>query len=121
MATRRDENKTAIFAFRGDPICFIHVLLNALALEARQDEVKIILEGEATKFIIELRREEHPLHALYAKVKKLGLIDAVCRACAVKMAALEAAEAEGFRIADDMAGHAGMQPYIGQGYAIITL
>ena len=114
-------NKTAIFAFKGNPICFVHVLLNAIDLHEKDGEVKVVLEGEATKIIIELREPEHPLHALYEKVKNLDLIDAVCRACAVKMGALEAVEAEGLRVADDMAGHAGMAPYIEQGYEIITL
>jgi len=114
-------NKTAIFAFRGNPICFVHVLLNAIDLHDRGRAVKIILEGEATKLIIDLRKPEHPLHALYEKVKKLELIDAVCRACAIKMGALEAAEAEGLKIADEMAGHVGMAPYIEKGYAIVTL
>ncbi len=114
-------NKTAIFAFRGNPICFVHVLLNAIDLHDRGRAVKIILEGEATKLIIDLRKPEHPLHALYEKVKKLELIDAVCRACAIKMGALEAAEAEGLKIADEMAGHVGMAPYIEKGYTIVTL
>jgi hypothetical protein len=114
-------NKTAFFAFKGNPICFVHVLLNAIDLHERGEKVKIVLEGEAIKLIVELRKPEHPLHALYEKVKGLELIDAVCRACAIKMDALEAAEAEGFRIADDMAGHAGMAPYIEKGYTIVTL
>ena len=113
--------KTAIFAFKGNPICFVHVLLNAIDLHDNGNEVKVVLEGEATRLILDICKAEHPLHALYVKVKDLGLIDAVCRACAIKMGVLEAAEAEGFRIADDMAGHAGMLPYIEQGYAIITL
>ena len=114
-------NKTAIFAFKGNPICFVHVLLNAIDLHDRGRAVKIILEGEATKLIIDLRKPEHPLHALYEKVKKLELLDAVCRACAIKMGALEAAEAEGLKIADEMAGHVGMAPYIEKGYTIVTL
>ena len=114
-------SKTAIFAFKGNPICFVHVLLNAIALHDRGRTVKVILEGEATKLIIDLRKPEHPLHSLYEKVKTLELIDAVCRACAIKMGALEAAEAEGLKIADEMAGHAGMAPYLENGYAIVTL
>jgi len=113
--------KTAIFAFKGNPICFVHVLLNAIDLHERGEVVKIVLEGEATGLINDLRKPEHSLHALYEKVKNLELIDAVCRACAVKMGAIEAAEEEGLRIVDDMAGHAGMAPYIEKGYAIITL
>ncbi|MDX1775420.1 MAG: cytoplasmic protein [Desulfobulbales bacterium] len=114
-------NKTAIFAFKGNPVCFVHVLLNAIDLHEKEGEVKVVLEGEATKLIIELRKPGHPMHALYEKAKKLDIIDAVCRACAIKMGALEAAEAEGLRIAADMAGHAGMAPYIEQGYEVITL
>jgi hypothetical protein len=114
-------NKIAIFAFKGNPICFVHVLLNALDLYEKGESVKIVLEGEATRLIIELRQPEYPLHALYEKVKKLELIDAVCRACAIKMEVLETAEAEGLKISDDMAGHAGMAPYIEEGYTIVTL
>jgi hypothetical protein len=113
--------KTAIFAFTGNPVCFVHVLLNAIDLHDNGDQVKVVLEGEATKLIVDLCKTEHPLNALYVKVRNLGLIDAVCRACAIKMGALETADTEGFRIADDMAGHAGMLPYFEQGYAIITL
>lgn len=115
------QNKIAIFAFKGNPICFVHVLLNAIDLHEKNNEAKIIFEGESTALIIELRKPENPLHALYEKAKKLNLIDAVCRACAIKMGALEAAEADGLRITADMAGHAGMTSYIDQGYEIITL
>ena len=113
--------KIAIFAFKGNPICFIHVLLNALDLHEKGKEVKIILEGEATKLILDLRSSDHHLHALYEKTKSFGLIDAVCRACAIKMGSLDAAEEEGLRLAEDMAGHAGMEPYIAKGYTIVTL
>ena len=113
--------KIAFFAFKGNPVCFVHVLLNGLDIHDKGGEAKVILEGEATGLIPELRKAEHPLHPLYEKVINLGLIDAVCRACAIKMGSLEAAEAENLRIADDMAGHAGMAPYIMQGYEIVTL
>ena len=107
--------------FNGDLVCFIHVLLNGIDLHEKGGEVKIVLEGEATGLLLDLRKPEHPLHALYEKAKRLELIDAVCKACAVKMAALDAAMEEGLRIADDMSGHAGMAPYIEQGYDIVTL
>jgi hypothetical protein len=95
--------------------------LNGLDIHDKGGEAKIILEGEATGLIPELRKPEHPLHSLYEKGRNRGLIDAVCRACAIKMGSLEAAGKENFYIADDMAGHAGMASYIRQGYEIITL
>ncbi len=37
--------KFALFVFNGDPMCFIHVLLNALDMADKQAEVKVIIEG----------------------------------------------------------------------------
>ena len=34
--------KTVLFAFRGDPLCFVHVLLNALDLKERGQEGLIV-------------------------------------------------------------------------------
>ena len=113
--------KIAIFAFKGNPICFVHVLLNAMDLHDKGADVKIVLEGEAIGLIKELRKAAPPLHKLYSKTKDLSLIHAVCRACAVKMESLQVVEEEGFRVADDMSGHAGMAPYLEEGYEIITL
>jgi hypothetical protein len=115
------ENKTAIFVFRGDPVCFVHALLNAIDRFEKGGTVKMIMEGEATRLIRELRKPEHSLHGLYEKAKKSGLIDAVCRACAIKTGVPAAAAGEGFRLADDISGHASMAPFIEQGYEIITL
>ncbi len=113
--------KIAIFAFKGNPICFIHVLLNGIDLQEKGADVKIILEGEATGLVAELRKPENPLNKLYCKAKELELIHAVCKACAVKMGSLQAVEEEGLTVVNDMSGHAGMAPYIEQSYEIITL
>ncbi len=48
--------KVALFVFNGDPMCFIHVLLNALDMQERGYEGKIVIEGAATKLIPELKR-----------------------------------------------------------------
>ncbi len=61
------------------------------------------------------------MHKLYCKAKELALIHAVCKACAVKMASLQAVEEESLTLADDMSGHVGMAPYIEQDYEIVTL
>ena len=39
--------KIAIFAFKGDPMCFVHVLLNAKDMHEKGFNVKIVIEGEA--------------------------------------------------------------------------
>ena len=47
-------SKIIIVAFRSDPMCFVHVLLNALDMEEKGLGGKIVLEGEATKLLKEL-------------------------------------------------------------------
>ncbi|MGQ9499220.1 MAG: cytoplasmic protein [Dissulfurimicrobium sp.] len=113
--------KTAIFAFRGDPMCFVHVLLNALDMNEKGMEGKIIIEGEATKLIPELEKPDHFLHSLYEKVKKAGLIDAVCKACSAKMGVLDEIERLGLPVASEMSGHVSIARYINMGFEIITL
>ncbi|MCI5210749.1 MAG: cytoplasmic protein, partial [Candidatus Electrothrix sp. ATG2] len=54
--------KTIIFAFQGNPLCFIHVLLNALNMAEQGMEGKIILEGEAVKLVSEMAKSDHFLH-----------------------------------------------------------
>jgi hypothetical protein len=113
-------NKYALFAFNGEAMCFIHVLLNGLDLKAKGQEVKIVIEGAACRLVPELGEAGHPFHQLYTKAREAGLIAGVCKACAQKMGGLEAARAQGLSILEDMSGHAGMAPYILEGYRIIT-
>ena len=112
--------KITFFVFNGDPMCFIHVLLNALDMNDRGYEVKIVIEGSATKLVPELAKEDNPMHRLYEKTKGLDLIDGVCKACSNKMGTLEAVKAQGLRLLDDMTGHPSMARYREEGFEIIT-
>jgi hypothetical protein len=113
-------DKIALFAFNGDPMCFIHVLLNAQDLSSKDYEIKLVIEGSATRLIPELGKDDHPLHGLYEKVKQEVLLVGACKACSQKMGTLQAAEAQGLHILEDMSGHPSMESFIEQGYRIIT-
>ena len=66
--------KVALFALNGEFMCFIHVLLNGLDMKENGDEVKIVLEGAATKLIPEIAQKGNPMHHLYLKARgDLGL------------------------------------------------
>ncbi len=54
--------KYALFAFNGEAMCFMHVLLNGLNLQAQGQEVKIIIEGAACRLVPELEEAGHPFH-----------------------------------------------------------
>jgi hypothetical protein len=112
--------KMALFAFRGEVICFAHVLLNAMEYARQGYDAKIVIEGEATVTIREISKKDSPFYDLYQKVKSNGLIDCVCMACASKMGSLDSVKAEGLRLNDEMSGHPSMAGYSDQGYEIIT-
>jgi hypothetical protein len=99
--------KMALFVFNGDPMCFIHVLLNALDMKDKGYEVKVIIEGAATKLVPE-------------NAKSAGLVDGVCKACSNKMGTLEAAKDQGLALLDEMTGHPGMARYCEHGFEIIS-
>ena len=112
--------KYALYAFNGDPMCFVHVLLNALDMENRGYDVKIIIEGSATKTANLLNTPQAQFHKLYQLVTAKGLIDCVCKACAAKMDALKGIEEQDLPLCAEMSGHPSMAKYIEQGYKIIT-
>lgn len=113
--------KNVIFAFQGNPLCFIHVLLNSLDMADKGMEGKIILEGEAVTLVQEMRKPDHFLNKLYTKVKEQGLILGACRVCSHKMKATEVLLTEDIPLIGDMAGHPAMAEYMKKGYTIITL
>ena len=112
--------KIALFVYNGDPMCFIHVLLNAIDMKERGYESKIVIEGAATKLFPELAKENNPMHKLWEKVKAAGLVDGVCKACSNKMGTLELAKDQGLTILDDMTGHPSMARYRNEGFEIIS-
>lgn len=112
--------KVVFFAFRGDMACFVHVLLNAIDMREKGYEVRIVLEGEATKLIVELAKPDHHLHELFEKTKQLELFAGVCRACSHMLGTQDAAVAEGFALLDGMHGHPGMALYLDEGFDVLV-
>jgi len=112
--------KLALFAFNGDPMCFIHVLLNGLDMHANGVETKIVLEGAATQLITELDKTGHPLNPLWEKARQQDLIDGVCKACSNKMGTLATAEDLNLNLLSEMSGHPSMARYMAEGFEVIT-
>ncbi len=111
-------DKVVIYAFNGNPMCFSHVLLNALDMDSKGMDAKIVIEGEAVTLLKGLEESNDPL---YIKAKEKNLIDAICKACSAKLGVLEYNETLGLPIVGDMSGHPAMAKYIEEGYKVITL
>jgi len=103
------------------PCRMIHTFIWALDIVGRGGEAEIVLEGESPRWLLELPDPEHGRHGLYRKVKEAGLIDCVCKACAIQAQALEAAAEEGLRLVYDASGHVSLAPYMDAGYQVITV
>jgi hypothetical protein len=112
--------KVVLFAFNGELMCFLHVLLNALDMKEHGFEVKIVIEGSATKLIPDFAIEGNLLNGPYNKVQAENLIDGVCKACATKMGTAEDAKTMGLALLGDMWGHPSMAKYLEDGYEVIT-
>ncbi len=112
--------KTVIFAFRGDPMCFVHVLLNGIDLHDRGREGLIVLEGEALTLVSKMAEPGHMLNALYRKARALGILYAACRACSAKLKVEQDIEKENIPFLGDMSGHPSMAGFIEKGYDVIT-
>lgn len=110
--------KIAIFAFKGDPMCFVHVLLNAKDMHEKGFDVKIVIEGEAVTLPKKL---EESSDILYKEVKEKGLFHSICLACSVKLNVASYNKTTGIPLLGDMNGHVSMANFIEEGYEVITL
>ena len=103
------------------PCRLVHTFIWALDVVGQGGEAKIVLEGSAPGWLLELPDPDHAQHRLYQKVKDQGLIDAVCKACAIQAQALEAVTEENLRLVHDASGHVSLVPYAEGGYRIVML
>jgi len=113
--------KIALFAFAGDPSCFAHVMLNAMDMKDKGCDVKVVIEGEATKLLSVLRNETKQYADVYRRFRAANLIDCVCKACATRNGVMPAVIEQGLKVEGEMSGHPSMAKYLGAGYEVITL
>ncbi|MGI6176826.1 MAG: hypothetical protein ACOYJC_11895 [Christensenellales bacterium] len=99
-------------------MCFMHILLNALDLTEDKKESKIIFEGESVKLVSVFEEEKHPL---YLKAKEAGLIAGICLACSKALGVYEKNKEYGLPLLGDMSGHAGMKPFVNDGFDVISM
>ncbi|NLY72694.1 MAG: hypothetical protein GX079_03275 [Tissierellia bacterium] len=109
--------KYLLYAMNGEKMCFLHLLMNALDLHEDGVEVKVVFEGASVKLPPVLEEEENKL---YLKAKELGLIAGICLACSSVLGVLEENEKTGLPMLNDMMGHAGVKPFVLDGYEVIS-
>lgn len=109
--------KILFYAMDGEKMCFLHVLMNALDLHKEGMEVAVIFEGASVKLPPILEEEKNKL---YLQAKEEGLLAGICLACSSVLGVLEENKKTGLPLLNDMMGHAGIKPYLLEGYEVIS-
>lgn len=112
--------KVALFAYNGEEMCFVHVLLQAIDYQERGWEPRIVVEGTATRLIPQMNEEGHRLNGLFKKAKERDLFDGACRACSTMLGVAEDVQKSGLRLLAEMNGHPSIAWYREMGYEVIT-
>ncbi|MFP4194208.1 MAG: cytoplasmic protein [Desulfosalsimonas sp.] len=112
--------KVALFVFRDDSMCFVHVLLNTLDMHERGHDIRMVMEGEATKLLPGLENEGTTFSKMWQQVKDKNLVAGVCKACSTQMGTRASAEKQGLALLDDMSGHPSFAGFIDQGCEILV-
>jgi hypothetical protein len=104
-----------------------HALLYALDLREKGHEVKLILEGPATRMVNELTSESRP-GALLREARDSGILAGACgrasSGCASEDPARKVAQlagAAGVRLLSDLRGHASIEPFVREGYELVIV
>ena len=110
--------KFLFYGMTGEKSCFLHLMMNAVHLHEGGAEVKVIFEGASVKLAAPLAKDSNPY---YTKAKNAGLLAGICVACSKMMGVYEENAALGLPMLDDMSGHAGMKPFVDEGYDVISM
>ncbi len=82
------------------------------------DEVQLIFDGAASKWVGELSKPDHPYHALYESVR--DRLTGVCEYCANAFGVTEAVKSNNAPMASDYEGHPSFRKLLLDGYQVIT-
>jgi hypothetical protein len=88
--------------------------------EEKGYDIKLIIEGTATKQIKDLSDQGKLFANLYKEVKEDKLIDCVCQACSTATGSLDSAKEQHLPICNEMSGHPSISRYRDEGYDVIV-
>ena len=82
------------------------------------DDVQLIFDGAATKWIGELTNAEHPYHELYQSIA--DHIGGACEYCANAFGVSDSIKANAVKFSGDFEGHPSFRQLLLDGYQVIT-
>ena len=113
------KKNVVFFAFQGEKMCFTHLLINAIDMNEKGINARIVIEGKATKLVKDMIEENNNI---FNKVLELNLIDSVCKACSNQMGVLDFIKNNTeLTLNDELFGHPPIAPYTENGFETIIL
>ena len=94
-----------------------NALTSAREFKEAGDEIALIFEGAATKWVRELEGDEGRFGEAFEQVKDVA---AACSHCAGVFGVAEAVRASGLELLDEYATHPSLKRLVDRGYQVIT-
>jgi len=120
--------KILFLLFSDDACRQNHALRYALDLHEKGHAVKLILEGPATRMVSALGAPDSATGALLRRASAAGLVAGACGRASSGCASddpthkvADVARSAGVRLLADLDGHAGIEPYVREGYELVVL
>lgn len=120
-------NRKLLFLVFADDACRQnHALRHALDLRRSGHEVKLVLEGQATRMLSQLGGGS-ATGGLLAQARAEGIVAGACARASAGCSSgdpardvAQLARAAGIALLSDLDGHAAIEPFVREGYEIVT-
>ncbi len=96
----------------------VNALEAAKEFKEAGDEIRIIFDGAASKWPVELSKDDHPYRALYESVQ--DKVAGVCGYCANAFQVRDANEACGVNFIEEFEGHPSFRSLLREGFQVLT-
>jgi predicted peroxiredoxin len=121
------QRKILFVVFAEDVCRQLHAFMYATDLHRQGYQTRIIIEGMATRLLADLEHAPSRLQKAVADAKSAGLIAGAClQACSGCGSAedrniVDAIRARGVEFLSDLDNHAGIEPFIREGYEVVAI
>jgi hypothetical protein len=120
--------KILFVLFADDECRQFHALWYALDLNGHGHDIRLLLEGPATRLTRDLEVPGSALGEALRRVQAAGLLAGACfkASCgcgtdATDSESVRAAKAQAVPLLDGMGGHAAIEPFVREGYEIVVI
>jgi predicted peroxiredoxin len=117
-----------LFVIFAEDVCRqLHAFMYATDLHGKGYQTRIIVEGMATRLLADLDQAPARLQKAVADAKSAGLIAGACLQASSGCGSAEdrnivdAIRARGVDLLSDLDNHAGIEPFIREGYEVIAI